>query len=545
MNKLMTPTQKSQLPASLKNLIAAIESEKNMTPRRARELLTNADLKSEDLSPWVDFEHPPEDSYGRQLIYNGGYFEMMVMAWLPGDYSAIHDHGYTQWGAVQIFGPADHAAFLVQDGEINTISRVQVRPGQVLAVGNQIVHQMGNNSDSKFVSFHMYGAYDRQSDITSDARVYELNEKQVQRTDGGVFFALPEDKITRREPAPYPDYLTWLRHTVELLNRLQKIKHQSHLSPELARKEKLLTGNLFDKSNWKWFEDDLMRHVNEQTGHMDDMGFWKLLRGELTAAARLEKELLYDQGGEDPFFTYAELYDDVIGQPCLDDFIAAYFKFVVKTYKLDMRGKNLLSIGCGTGIVEAFMIEEGGIQKDKLLGIDISEAMIRVAQRRIHARTADILNFTGDTWDLTYCGLNVFQYLPAEALEQAIEATARITREYFIGDFITPDHIRTYPHVIQSEKVISLRNPVLAEKGNLTYQESEIINVSRNTDKLIITHEGKHLRFMPSLLRLRHLFQRTFKGRVDVYDAVTLNPIDEKADTCPSTRYLIVASKRG
>ena len=110
---------------------------------------------------------------------------------------------------------------------------------------------------------------------------------------------------------------------------------------------------------------------------------------------------------------------------------------------------------------------------------------------------------------------------------------------------ITPDHIRTYPHVIQSEKVISLRNPVLVEKGNLTFQESEIINVSRNTDKLMITHEGKHLRFMPSLLRLRHLFQRMFKGRVDVYDAVTLKPISEKADTCPSTRYLIVASKRG
>ena len=59
MNKLMTHTQKSQLPASLKNLIAAIESEKNMTPRRARELLTNADLKSEDLAPWVDLSILP------------------------------------------------------------------------------------------------------------------------------------------------------------------------------------------------------------------------------------------------------------------------------------------------------------------------------------------------------------------------------------------------------------------------------------------------------------------------------------------------------
>ena len=116
-----------------------------------------------------------------------------------------------------------------------------------------------------------------------------------------------------------------------------------------------------------------------------------------------------------------------------------------------------------------------------------------------------------------------------------------------MGDFITPDHIRWYPHVIRSQSggVISLRSPQLVEKDNRTYQQSEIINVSRRTGKLIITNEGKHLRFMPPLWRLRQRFHAAFKGTVDVYDAVTLEPINDNEDTCPSTRYLIIAQKNG
>jgi len=142
----------------------------------------------------------------------------------------------------------------------------------------------------------------------------------------------------------------------------------------------------------------------------------------------------------------------------------------------------------------------------------------------------------------------VFQYLSPEQLDEALAVTAQITQSggYFFGDFITPDHIRTYPHVIRSKtsNVISLRNPVLIEEGNYTFQQSEILNVSRNNDRLLITNEGKHLRFLPPMWRLRKEFEKAFKGKVDIYDAVSLKPIGAKADTCPSTRYLLVAQKK-
>lgn len=547
MNSPASLTDKTLLPASLGRLVSLVESEEAMTPRRARALILEAGLKPEDLQGWANFDHSAGDSYGRQQVFDGGHFEMMVMSWQPGDCSGIHDHGHTQWGAVQVFGPAEHAVFLVQDGEIKTLTRTKLKPGQVLAVGHELVHQMRNPSDSNFLTFHLYGTRDRRQNITGDARVFALEADVIQRTDGGVFYALPESKINSRESGPQPDFMTWIRHFTELLRRLVLIQNTDGEMPKRYNKGLELRDRLFDKSNWDWFEDDLMGHVDELTGHVEEMGYWKLLRTELNAAADIQKYLLHAAEDEDPFSTYAELYDDVIGKPCLEEFIAGYLRFFFRTYQVEPRESRLLSIGCGTGIVEQFLIDELGMPHDNLLGIDKSEPMVRVASRRIRAECKDLLDGADRSWDLTFCGLNVFQYLWPEQLERGIEMAAHLTRPggYFIGDFITPDHIRIYPHVLRSRcgKVISLRQPVLIEQENSTFQQSEIINVNRKADKMIITYEGKHVRFLPSLWRLRRLFESTFGGEVDVYDAVTLKRIEGHADTCPSTRILIVARK--
>ncbi len=545
-----TVKDKALLPESIQRLIASIESEQDMTPYRARELLLEAQLKMEDLEAWADYDHPAADSYGRRLVYDGGYFEMMVMSWLPGDCSGIHDHGHTQWGAVQVFGPAEHAVFLMQDGAISTLSRNKVKAGQVLAVGHQLVHQMQNPTNIKFLTFHLYGTPEPARPITGGARVFVIESNEIQRTDGGVFYALPEEQITAKEPGPRPDYMTWLRDLVELLKRLHRTQSAGPLPGNWETRQKELQQKLFDVKNWDWFVRDLMYNVDEETGFVLDAAVYNLLRKELTEAAEVQKHILFlHQETEDPFFTYAELYDDVVGLPCLYEFIAPYLKFVIGKYNLDLENDRLLSIGCGTGVVEDYLIRECGMKKDNLLGIDKSEAMIQVASRRIQAEVKDLLALSGQSWDLSFSGLNVFQYLAPEQLEQAIEVTAQITRPggYFFGDFITPDHIRIYPHVIrsQSDSVISLRQPLLIERGNSTYQQSEIINVNRQSGKLLVTHEGKHVRFLPSLWRLRKLFERTFEGPVDVYDAVTLKPIERKADTCPSTRILIVAQRKG
>jgi cysteine dioxygenase len=155
-NSLASTPASINLPVSIQNIINKIREKKNeMTPQLAQKILINADVKVEELKFWEDYDHPFVDSYGRRLLFADSFFEIMVMSWSPGDISAIHDHGNAQWGAVQIFGAAEHATFLVQDNSLVTISRQVMKLGKVIPVGHQLVHQMGNQTENKFLTLHV------------------------------------------------------------------------------------------------------------------------------------------------------------------------------------------------------------------------------------------------------------------------------------------------------------------------------------------------------------------------------------------------------
>lgn len=534
------------LPLSLQTIIKSIYTEPNLSPSRVKNIVKQAQVKEEELMPWADFDHPKQDCYGRKMLYDGGFFDVMVMSWVPGDFSALHDHGYAQWGAVQAFGAAEHAIFWVQDAEIRTLSRQVMKVGQVIGVGHELVHQMGNSGNANYLSLHIYGNYTRETHVTADARIFDLDDADIHRADGGAFFALPLQQIKRREACPTPDFLTRLRHQVELMRRVQRA--ESVNSNESGKSLVTLENDLFDVTHWESFINDLEEHLDENKQHNHSV-FWKLLNWELKEAAALQNQLNAVENKEDRFQTYAELYDEVVGKPCLENFIAKYFRFFIKKYDIDFSQQKLISIGCGTGLMEQFMIQELGMSHDHLYGIDISEAMIKVAQTRINAEVGNALDLdpTVKMWDLTFCGLNVFQYLDHTFLQQVIEQVARITKTggYFFGDFITPDHIRSYPNVIYSKcgNIVSLCSPELIEKDHYMYQRTSIVNVSRTTGKMRITNEGQHERFLPPLSKVRQYFQQAFDGGVDIYDSVSLAPIPEDADTCASTRYVVIAKK--
>ncbi|MEE9345369.1 MAG: methyltransferase domain-containing protein [Methylococcales bacterium] len=550
MNMQTTPLSPAgtieELPDCLREIVNNLITMNTLRPKRVRQVVIDANIEPEVLMPWSDFTHSAADSYGRRLVYDGGFFEMMVMSWCPGDVSAIHDHGYTEWGAVQIFGPAEHATFLVQDDEITCLSRTILKTGQAMAVGHQLVHQMGNTTqDQRFITFHLYGNKQRDHDITGNARVYDLNKGSIERTDGGVFHALPQHLINSQEPAPTPDYMCWLRNTVDIIKRV-RIAHAGGCK-DINRDLDQLVNDLFDSNKKDMLLTDLKPYVGSD-GHAINAYWWKLLCHELTQAAALQTELQQDTTAtnNDAFQTYAELYDAVIGQPCLDSFIATYLQFMRSHYNIDFSQSTLLSLGCGTGLTEHHMIEQLDIKKQNLLGIDISEAMIHVASQRIQAEIGDVMEIdpTVQTWDLAFCGLNIFQYLPHQHFADAIHKVAKAVKPggYFFGDFITSDHIRWYPNLIFSEdqQIISLRTPQLIEKDQQMYQRSHILNIDFRK-QMRITDEGYHQRFLPPLIRVRRIFEQAFNGAVDVYDAVSLSPVSADADTCPSTRYLVCA----
>lgn len=545
---LHTSSDYKTLPRSLAFIAERLERQPPANPGQMRSLVLEAGVRAEELEPWADFDHPVQDSYGRKLVYKGDRFEIMVMSWRPGDFSTIHDHGYTQWGAVQVFGPAEHATFREDEGLLLTLARWQMKPGDAVGVSHQLVHQMGNPTDSAFfVSLHVYGTMEPVDNVTGMARLFDLERAQIHRVNGGVFFELPQNEYVQSAPGPEGDFPTRLRHMVELTRRLQKMRTAGMHLPK-GRWEEVVR-KTFDPAQRAALERKLEAIVDE-AGHATDSVQWRILNHELRVAARLQRDLTGSGvAGTDAFEDYARMYDDLICRPCLEGFMRRYLYFFQEKHMPELARATVLSLGCGTGLVERFMIDELGVSWEHLYGIDISEAMVREARKRIQADVGDILALDPSVklWDVAYSGLNVLQYLPHDRLGKAIHKVASVLKPggWFVGDFITPDHIRWYPNLMRSAdgRTVSLRSPKIIEERGINYQESEILNIHFGDDRMHLNYAGKHRRYLPPVFRLRKCFEEAFGPEVYLYDAVTLEPIPEWADSCPSTRYVVMARK--
>ncbi|MBP0022284.1 MAG: cysteine dioxygenase family protein [Cyanobacteria bacterium SBLK] len=210
-------------PSSLQVLIDRIQARVQLTPETIGECILEARVSARDLMPWADFDHPIEDSYGRQLVYSSHCFKIMVMSWRDRDYSAIHDHGATEWGAVQCFGRGEHYEYRLENSILRTEGKSDFQPGEVKLVDRYLIHQMGNLSGEYFLSLHVYGCNTPEGTITGNARLFDLWEESIQRADGGAFFGLPEAEINDRAYGLRGDGETTLRHHRQMRDRLLQI----------------------------------------------------------------------------------------------------------------------------------------------------------------------------------------------------------------------------------------------------------------------------------------------------------------------------------
>ncbi|NES19644.1 MAG: cysteine dioxygenase [Symploca sp. SIO3E6] len=210
-------------PLSIQKLINRLQQTTAFTPAQVKDFVLEASISEQDLMPWADFQHPITDSYGRKLVLDGGHFEIMVMSWLPGDFSTIHDHGATQWGAVQCFGAAEHYIYSFTKEVLKPLKPAHYLPGMVYAVDHNLIHQMGNPGDKPFLSLHVYGCKEFEESITGNARIFDLLENSIQYTDGGVFFCLPETKINYRSQGLAANRETTLKQHYLMSDRIRRI----------------------------------------------------------------------------------------------------------------------------------------------------------------------------------------------------------------------------------------------------------------------------------------------------------------------------------
>ncbi len=210
----------STLPTTLQRLVDLLKNASQteaLSPQRVKALVEQAAISEDDLMHYADFDHPVEDCYGRKLVFDNGTFEVMVMSWNPGDYSSVHNHGYTEWGVVQVFGHAQNINFCVKQDRLTISAKQILSPGDIVKVNNALIHQMGNPSSKRYVSLHVYGSNTRDHEVTADAKNFELEFDRISHTTGGAFFNLPDGVVYDFLPGIPPDADTFLHYAFVLL----------------------------------------------------------------------------------------------------------------------------------------------------------------------------------------------------------------------------------------------------------------------------------------------------------------------------------------
>ena len=234
---------KQTLPPSLYRLVQLIEdtvaSQGKLSPLKAKELVLKADVQVDDMKLYADFDHPIEDCYGRKLVYDAGHFEVMVMSWNPGDYSSIHNHGYTEWGVVQAFGPTHHFIYQIKDNQIGFAKKEFLPAKAAIKVNNAFIHQMGNATTARYLTLHVYGSNSINKDITADAKNFDFEFNRIAHTCGGAFFNLPDECVHSIEEGPVPTQEVFLHYAHLLMayyNRQKPTPKIIHLKKQLFQK---------------------------------------------------------------------------------------------------------------------------------------------------------------------------------------------------------------------------------------------------------------------------------------------------------------------
>lgn len=188
-----------KIPEILHYLISEIQEEKFIDAIRVSEFLKRTDIKEKELFEFVNFNHSAKESYGRNVIFDGGFFKLMLMSWNNNDFTAIHDHGGVEWGAVRSFGNVSNAEFEYKNKGLKFIKEEILKKGEVTTVTPELIHQTGNKSGRNTLTMHLYGSNSKSEDIMNNARIFDSVEKRIYYTSGAAYLKLPSEIILKKE----------------------------------------------------------------------------------------------------------------------------------------------------------------------------------------------------------------------------------------------------------------------------------------------------------------------------------------------------------
>lgn len=221
----------------LPHCIHKIIGELNRIPLLDNETLNNLVLQTgipeKDFETFRRFDHAENLSYGRQELYSNERFKILLMSWRKNDFTAIHNHGATEWGCVFFMGSATHRIYEMENSKLTLKRKDVFQSGQIADVCGNFIHIMGNSGTEDFLTLHIYGSDSDVPDNKSMAEIYSPEHNTVFYTYGEAYLNISNELIKGEryfdqiDPEALVDYLTLVKPFYERIKNdsvLEKIK---------------------------------------------------------------------------------------------------------------------------------------------------------------------------------------------------------------------------------------------------------------------------------------------------------------------------------
>lgn len=220
--------KKNNLTKGLQKIVDILNTSTFWDFKTLEKSLKGVSLSDEDILPYQLFDHDPKLSYGRNMIYDNGNFNIYAMSWLPGDGTSIHDHRHIEWGSVVFCGDFCHRVYSLKKGVLTLTEKDDVKRGTIEIVSANLIHAMTNLGEKPIISIHIYGTNTPKTNRY--ANIYQPEFQQKVKTTGAAYLNMNKEDVLTTEDMPpmsekdYKDYLSLITPFYKRNERLSLLK---------------------------------------------------------------------------------------------------------------------------------------------------------------------------------------------------------------------------------------------------------------------------------------------------------------------------------
>jgi cysteine dioxygenase len=224
---------RKDLPQSIQRIICELNQVPMPDKQTLNKLVLGSGIGEKEFASFSRFDHPINMSYGRRELYRNERFKILLMSWRANDFTAIHNHGATEWGCVFFMGSATHRIYEMENNKLSLKRKDVFQAGQTADVCGNFIHIMGNAGSRDFMTLHIYGSDSDSSGNESMAEIYAPEHNKLFYTHGEAYLNISNELIRGEQyfdqidPEALVDYLTLVKPFYERCKNepvLEKIK---------------------------------------------------------------------------------------------------------------------------------------------------------------------------------------------------------------------------------------------------------------------------------------------------------------------------------